>query len=313
MTSKPQLNANRSNAKKSTGPKTKSGKSIASSNAVKHGATAKHFIGEAESQAYQAFLAALQKAYPNKNPLVAMQLERIAKIKIQLERIQSTIDATFEMAQEEEGVDAKLMGLLDMDEALVYEAKSIASGDKGMSSSVNHERIKIATELSSVDITELKTQQEFLNQTPLLCEYLFKRSRECAMSILDFIEIYAEKEVKNDHALNRIHAAILRTMAGDLQFDNNIDKAIEEVSVETLRKAAKVYTLEIHRLSDEFYKIHAYSRLREIPHLSIALNLDTLDKLYRYQSTLQRQLSNCIGELLVLNKPVTLSKGIEIQ
>ena len=303
MTSKPQLNANRSNAKKSTGPKTKLGKSIASSNAVKHGATAKHFISPVESQAYQAFLAALQKAYPNKNPLVAMQLERIAKIKIQLERIQSTIDATFEMAQAEEGIDTKLMGLLDMDEALLDEAKSIASGDTGMSDRVNHERIKIATELSSVDITELKTQQDFLNQTPQLCQYLFKRSRECGMTILEFIEIYAEKEVENDHILNRIHATIFRIMAGDLQFDNNIDNAIEEVSVETLRQAAKVYALEIHRLSDAFYKIHAYSRLREIPHLPIALNLDTLDKLYRYQSTLQRQLSSCIGELLVLNKP----------
>jgi hypothetical protein len=313
MTSKPQLTANRSNAKRSTGPKTKEGKSIASSNAIKHGATAKHLISPVESQTYQAFLAALQKAYPNKNPLVAMQLERIAKIKIQLERIQSTIDATFEMAQVEEGIDSKLMGLLDMDEALLDEAKSIGSGDTRISDRVNHERIKIATELSSVDITELKTQQDFLNQTPLLCQYLFKRSRECAMSILNFIEIYAEKEVENDHVLNKIHDAIFRTMAGDLQFDSNIDKAIEEVSVETLRKAAKVYALEIHRLSDAFYKIHAYSRLREIPHLSIALNLDTLDKLYRYQSTLQRQLSNCIGELLVLNKPVTLARGIEIQ
>jgi hypothetical protein len=44
MTSKPQLTANRSNAKKSTGPKTKAGKLISSSNAVKHGATAKQFI-----------------------------------------------------------------------------------------------------------------------------------------------------------------------------------------------------------------------------------------------------------------------------
>ena len=125
------------------------------------------------------------------------------------------------------------------------------------------------------------------------------------MSILDFIEIYTEEEVKNDKALNKIHDAIFRTMAGDLQFDSTIDKAIEEVSVETLRKAAKIYALEINRLSDAFYKIYAYSRLREIPHLPITLNLDTLDKLYRYQSTLQRQLSNCIGELLVLNKPTS--------
>ena len=303
MISKPQLNANRSNAKKSTGPKTKAGKSMASSNAIKHGATAKHFIGEAESQAYRSFLAALQKAYPNKNPLVAMQLERIAKIKIQLERIQSTIDATFEMAQEEEGVDAKFMSLLNIDDELLDEAKSIASGEKEISDMVNHERIKVATELSSVNVTELKTQHDFLTQTRQLCQYLFKRSHECAMSIEDFIDLCAEKEVKNDNARNKFHDALRRRMSGDTQLEGNLDRAIEDVSLEKLRKAAKVYTLEIHRLSDEFYKIHAYSLLREIPHLSIALNLDTLDKLYRYQSTLQRQLSNCIGELLVLNKP----------
>ena len=305
MTSKPQLNANLSNAKKSTGPKTKAGKSIASSNAVKHGATAKHFIGEAESQAYQAFLAALQKAYPNKNPLVAMQLERIAQIKIQLERIQSTIDATFEMAHEEEGVDAKFMSLLNIDDALLDEAKSIASGEKEISEIVNHERIKVANELSSIIISELKNQEDFLNQTPQLCQYLFKRSRECRMSILEFIEIYAENEVENDNALNNIQTAILQRLATALQFssDDSVEKAIQEVSAETLRKAANLYSLEIHRLANTDYKITAFNRLRQIPHLSIALNLETLDKLYRYQSTLQRQLSSCIGELLVLNKP----------
>lgn len=305
MPSESQLNANRSNAKKSTGPKTNVGKSIASSNAMKHGATSKQLISQPENSAYQTFLSALQKAYPNKNPLVAMQLERIAKIKIQLDRIQSTIDATFTMAQEEEKVDSKLMALLDMDEALLDEAKSIASGDEKISDRVNLERIKIATELSSVNITELKTQQDFLTGTPQLCQYLFKRSRQCALSISEFIEIYAEKEVKNNDALNELQETILRTIGRGLLFDSTIEKAIENVSVETLRKAAKVYALEIYRLSDAFYKIYAYSRMRETSHLPIALNLETLDKLYRYQSTLQRQLSNCIGELLVLKKPAS--------
>ena len=241
-----------------------------------------------------------------------MQLERIAKIKIQLDRIQLTIDATFEMAQAEEGIDAKLMSLLNMDKALLAEAKSIASGDKEISDTVNHDRIKVATELSSVNISELKTQQDFLNQTPLLCQYLFKRSRECGMSILEFIEMYAEKEVENDHVLNKLHAALLRRMAGYAQLDSTLDSAIKDVSLEKLRKAAKVYTLEIHRLSDAFYKIDTYSRLRKIPYLPIALNLETLDKLYRYQSTLQRQLSNCIGELLVLNKSTPLPREISL-
>jgi hypothetical protein len=249
-------------------------------------------------------LAALQKAYPNKNPLVAMQLERIAKIKIQLERIQSTIDTTFEMAQAEEGIDAKLISLLDMDEDLLDEAKSIINGEKEISDMVNHERIKVATELSSVNVTELKTQQDFLNQTPQLCQYLFKRSRECGMSILEFIEIYAEKEVENDNEVNNIQTAILQRLATALQFssDDSVEKAIQEVSAATLRKAANLYNLEIHRIANTNYKISAFNRLRQIPHQSIALNLDNLDKLYRYQSTLQRQLSSCIGELLVLNK-----------
>ena len=315
MTSKPQLNANRSNAKKSTGPKTKLGKSIASSNAVKHGATAKHFISPVESQAYQAFLAALQKAYPNKNPLVAMQLERIAKIKIQLERIQLTIDATFEMAQEEEDLDTKLTDLLNMDKFLKGQAKSIASGEIELSEWVNHDRIKIVAELSSVDIGELKTHHDFLTRTPQLCQYLFNRSCEYQISILNFIDLHAEIDLKKSNQLKGGFDELMRGLAHDIDFDSkdNLDDAIQKVNLEALSKAATLYALEINRLSDAHYKIIVFTRLRQIPHLPIALNLDTLDKLYRYQSTLQRQLSNCIGELLVLNKPVTLARGIEIQ
>lgn len=315
MTSKPQLNANRSNAKKSTGPKTKLGKSIASSNAVKHGATAKQFISVMENQAYQTFLSALQKSYLNKNPLVAMQLERIAKIKIQLDRIQSTIDATFTMAQEEENEDSKLMTLLDMDEALKDEAKSIASSEADILEKVSHDRLNIASELAKINIDELKTHQDFLNIAPKLCQYLFKMSHKCASTIKDVIDFYAEKEVKNNNASNRILAFILSAGRDALLFDSEIslEEAIQQVPVDKLRKVATLYSLEFHRLANTHYKIIAFSRLRQIPHLPIALNLDTLDKLYRYQSTLQRQLSNCIGELLLLNKPVTLARGIEIQ
>ncbi len=315
MTSKPQLNANRSNAKKSTGPKTKLGKSIASSNAVKHGATAKQFISATENQAYQAFLAALHKAYPNKNPLVTMQLERIAKIKIQLERIQLTIDATFEMAQEEDDLDTKLTDLLNMDKFLKGQAKSIASGEIELSEWVNHDRIKIVAELSSVDIGELKTHHDFLTKTPQLCQYLFNRSCEYQISILNFIDLNAEIDLKKSNQLKGVFDELMRGLAHDIDFDSkdNLDDAIQKVNLEALSKAANLYALEINRLSDAHYKIIAFTRLRQIPHLPIALNLDTLDKLYRYQSTLQRQLSNCIGELLVLNKPVTLARGIEIQ
>jgi hypothetical protein len=304
MPSESQLNANRSNAKKSTGPKTKSGKSVASSNAMKHGATSKQLISPTENIAYQTFLSALQKAYPNKNPLVAMQLERIAKIKIQLDRIQSTIDATFTMGQQEENVDSKLMELLDMDEALKNKAKSIASSETDILETVSHDRLNIASELVKINIEELKTHQDFLNIAPKLCQYLFKMSHKCASPIRDVIDLYSEQEVKDNNASNRMLAFIIKASRDASLFDSEIslEEAIQQVPVDKLRKVATLYSLEFHRLANTHYKITSFNRLREIPLLPIELNLDTLDKLYRYQSTLQRQLSNCIGELLVLSK-----------
>ena len=51
MASQAQIEANRRNAKKSTGPKTESGKSVAKLNAVKHGLTAEHVVVPGEDPA----------------------------------------------------------------------------------------------------------------------------------------------------------------------------------------------------------------------------------------------------------------------
>jgi hypothetical protein len=61
------------------GPVTEHGKLISSKNALKHGATSKHFINENEVHEYEQLLSKLQKTYSSDNPLVSMQLERIAK------------------------------------------------------------------------------------------------------------------------------------------------------------------------------------------------------------------------------------------
>lgn len=48
---------------------------------------------------YETLIAELNEAYPSKNPLIRMQLERIAKLSIQLECIQNTIDAQFQISR----------------------------------------------------------------------------------------------------------------------------------------------------------------------------------------------------------------------
>ena len=60
MTSQRQLEANRANAKRSTGPKTQNGKARSSMNALKHGLTAKQIvIGDEDPQEFEAFHASL--------------------------------------------------------------------------------------------------------------------------------------------------------------------------------------------------------------------------------------------------------------
>ncbi len=51
MATEKQINANRNNAKKSTGPRTKKGKAIASRNSLKHGLLAKKIVIHTESKA----------------------------------------------------------------------------------------------------------------------------------------------------------------------------------------------------------------------------------------------------------------------
>ena len=84
---------------KKTGPVTLPGNRISSKNALKHGATSPKLINEAEQEHYQNLLKSLRKKYATDNPLIELQLARIARVNIQLERIQNTIDALFEKSR----------------------------------------------------------------------------------------------------------------------------------------------------------------------------------------------------------------------
>ena len=81
----------------STGPRTASGKTKASKNATTHGATSEAPINAREHEVYETFLAQLKAQYPITSPLIGLQLERIARLKVQLDRIQTTITALHEI------------------------------------------------------------------------------------------------------------------------------------------------------------------------------------------------------------------------
>ena len=90
MTSLRQIESNRRNAQRSTGPKTQSGKARSSQNAVRHGLTAETVIGLLEDPAdYQAFEQAVTTAYDAETAVERELVLRLASLLWRLRRATS--------------------------------------------------------------------------------------------------------------------------------------------------------------------------------------------------------------------------------
>lgn len=307
---------NRENAQKSTGPNTALGKAKVGLNALMHGATAKNFISHDEEEAYQTFLAELKQQYPSSNPIVNMQLDRIAKFKVQADRIQRSIDATFAASEIEQTSDAILMDLLELDQNQKKIAEEVIAGELDLKKLVNQDRIQVATELASFDTSAFKSHDDFLFHTPRFCQLLLNEANEYKETIDEYIENHIELFISLQGFKKEIFSKLLKLGNRNNRQDKmqtldesspmppkpTFENTISQVKIENLHKAAKLFGNEINKVGDIHYKILAFNQLKQFERKPLALNYDQLDKLQRYQTTLQGQLSRMVGELLELVK-----------
>src|SRR5262249_30953645 len=101
MTSLRQIEANRDNALKSTGPKTEAGKQRSRRNALRHGFTAETVIEPLESQGeYQAFEAAILMEYLPQTPVEQELVRRLASLFWRLRRATSIETGLLRMQSE---------------------------------------------------------------------------------------------------------------------------------------------------------------------------------------------------------------------
>jgi hypothetical protein len=98
MTSYQQIQANRRNALKSTGPKTEAGKHSSRCNAVRHGLTAETVIGALEdAEDYKAFEAAITADYDAQSAVERELVLRLASILWRLRRATTMETGLFEI------------------------------------------------------------------------------------------------------------------------------------------------------------------------------------------------------------------------
>ena len=98
MTSYRQIEANRRNALKSTGPRTEAGKHISRCNAVRHGLTAETVIGALEdAEDYKAFEAAITADYDAQSAVERELVLRLASLLWRLRRATTIETGLFEI------------------------------------------------------------------------------------------------------------------------------------------------------------------------------------------------------------------------
>ena len=85
MTSKKQVQANRRNARKSTGPKTKKGKAVARLNALQHGLTAKQVVIPGEDE--QDFRELCERLVIELNPKGVLESQLVGRIAVTFWRL----------------------------------------------------------------------------------------------------------------------------------------------------------------------------------------------------------------------------------
>jgi hypothetical protein len=101
MTSSKQIEANRRNSLKSTGPKTETGKRASRCNAVRHGPTAETVIGTLEdAEDYKAFEATIAADYDAQSAVERELVLRLASLLWRLRRATTIKTGLFEIQAE---------------------------------------------------------------------------------------------------------------------------------------------------------------------------------------------------------------------
>lgn len=306
MTEKPPSPLPRKRAP-STGPKTPAGKSTSSKNALTHGATSLKLISEGEHSSYEAWVEELTTQYPSTNPLVKLQIQRVAQLKIQLDRIQTAITGLHEIERIKTPKLDRAAEIMELSqEDLSHMAHLGLWAAKGTLDETPEyfAMLPISIELAEIeDLDKLSTHEEFQEEAPQFCRYLI----DCAQRAEYDIDTYARSKTipkpVNPNNVGRSGAKETPQVTFTIRWQgqkNDLKNLITDVPIEDLIATAKWHRLQLAKIISRTQRVAPLERISDIAVHTALPNLDTLDRLMRYQSTVNRQLSTAIGELMAI-------------
>jgi|GEM_PF-1507325 len=312
----PQIAAEGRQGRRSTGPVTPEGKAKSAGNALTHGATSPKLLNDEERDVYQKLVVALQRQYPSKNPLVHMQLERISRLKVQLDRIQSIIDASFvaeriAAARPSYAPDTRPSleerSIEEINWRIVRILSRHAEEYSAWLDQFEQTLLSVCQELNAFDGFErLTTHSDFQRYLPNFCDYLLQVADGNRQDLKDAVAgIRASPYAIPDQVLVTslelfgIKSSRYSQMKQITPYSGP-PQDISAVSLDELWACAIRLQQQMATFLERQERAHKYESHLALQQEAVMPDPEKLDRLMRYQTTINRQLSSAMGELLEL-------------
>lgn len=277
---------------KSTGPISSKGKKIASQNAMKHGLTSvdPSTLPQSEQQEFQLALEALQNEYEPQTATEMIMVERVAMLFQKMKRLQRIENTLFEVAKNDAANSDKVFKA-----AGVSEGNMLSAFLKQLKKQYN---IPLPDEsLPSYIIEEIKNKNDDFDVETFQTVW-----PNCYQLLLDYAE--ARNESIQDYLLNKYdHEKYQNEFYRKTRKNDTFAKEPHDIH-KTFNYLLKKFIEDLRTIQANQLEIdNALERYTEKEELLInqAMPSDKdMEKLMRYQTTIERQFSKALSDLIVL-------------
>ena len=313
--------------KGSGGPITAEGKAISSKNALKLGLSSMSVNGADEKKLVDEYVDELTNYYRPQSPLEKLQIQRIAICRAKLARLYETERIRLELVQVNlenfPEIVFKEMGVTDgLSQSMALEG--IRYGLITLPCDLPEENLEaIAAEVDHFH-GELKGDAEFQKAFPILYQWIKSftpTGTKSSLALVEKLEIVLKRiyqVLRHKIYLGRLESyfADMYSDKDSKKSDDDVEKLMKQINPDYV-SPPKIKRVMTYERVTEYLQLFGYlhGTVREARHLieryeatksllvqSTLLPQDQADLFMRYQTTLERRLSNAIGELLELQK-----------
>jgi len=278
------------------GPVTKKGKQVSSRNAISHGLTAKKWINPEEEQSYQDFHSALIDDYQPQTVMESTLIEKLADIKVRLERFHCAEDHLFWLAREKAiSPDLVVKSFGVDDQAVIDDISDHAFGIEKTNRPIAEQ---LFNELIRHDEDDISGWGYIRDNMPLLSAYVLN---ECKKENIDIEQLISRYKPKTNQ-LTPVIIGISTNNEPEPLTEEKLNQSGLKVPREHFIAFIQALYKQTKRRSITNYVIEGFSQREQQLKCAALPDSSEMDRLMRYRTSLERQFSKTLGELLHLIK-----------